>query len=92
MGIITLNSILHKDKISENYFEDLELFKTGKYLYVVQAQEYNLNGVFQTESRFAYLTFQYKFSKGWQGDGKKRTKKNNKDSRLDFNNNGGGLK
>lgn len=69
-----------------------DLFKTGKYLYVVQAQGYNLSGVFQTETRFAYVTFQYKFSKGWQGDGKKRTKKNNKDTRLDFNNNGGGLK
>ena len=67
-----------------------DIFFTGKYRYYLQAQAFNVNGLFQYESRFAYLTFTYKFSKGWQGDGKKRTKKNSKDPRLDFNNNGGG--
>jgi iron complex outermembrane receptor protein len=67
-----------------------DIFKTGKYRYYVTTQGYNVNGIFQFESRFAYLTFTYKFSKGWQGDGKKRTKKNVKDTRNDYNNSGSG--
>ncbi len=67
-----------------------DIFKTGRFRYSIVAQGYNLDGMFRSESRTAYLTFQYKFSKGWQGDGKKRTKKNTKDNRLDFENSGGG--
>ncbi len=82
--------IFHKENASLS-LNVSDIFKTGKYRYYVKTQGYNINGVFQFESRYAYLTFQYKFSKGWQGDGKKRTKKKDKDNRLDFENNGGGL-
>jgi iron complex outermembrane receptor protein len=70
-------------------FNVYDIFKTGIYRYYVTAGGYNLHGVFQFESRFANLSFTYKFSHGWQGDGKKRTRKNTNDSRVDFNSGGG---
>ncbi len=68
-----------------------DLLKSGRYRYNLTSAGSDITGYFQSETRYAYLTFQYKFSKGWQGDGKKRTKKNTKDSRMDFNNSGGGI-
>ena len=68
-----------------------DVFKTGKMQYFVNSTEYRLNGIFQFETRMLFVTYTWKFSSGWQGDGKRRTKKNTNDSRMDMNNNGGGF-
>lgn len=68
-----------------------DIFKTGRMQYFVNSTGYRLNGIFQFETRMLFVTYTWKFSSGWQGDGKRRTKKNANDSRMDMNNNGGGF-